>query len=259
MVIGISYFGDKAFLPLVKAWWKIYLRSGCKYPVVITTDLTAVLPEEAVPYDAANPAPMSYLRFDTNKYPDIRRDGKAFDIQGALAIQAIQILPRCMIVDADAFFVKDPTPLIEQLPQVMFGMGIDPNVRRINGISEYIKEDNAGVLYYGTDSKQDREELAQLYRHTFQLILPQNNNTFLEQCAWSAIRHELLKTGRACTLPVSLNWSHVWKNAQRKPADAGIPYILHEHGPGKWNFIEGIERDVKTKKPANIYKSYYSK
>ena len=38
MIIGVSYFGDKAFLPLVEAWFKAFKKSGCKYRVVITTD-----------------------------------------------------------------------------------------------------------------------------------------------------------------------------------------------------------------------------
>ena len=258
MIIGVSYFGDVAFLPLVKAWWKVYQDSGCRYPVVITTDLKAVLPDEAVPYNPENPAPLSYLRFNTRLYPDIVRNNQAFDVQGAMAIQAIQVLPRCLIVDADAFFVKDPTELIESLPRVMFGMGVDPNTLSINGCSERLNQYQAGVLYYGTDSREDRKRLLQMYRKSFASLWPDNDNAFLEQASWSLVKHELSKTGDSCTLPGSLNWSHAWKSESRRPADAGECYVLHEHGPHKWEFIAGVERHPDTdRKISRKYIDYY--
>ena len=250
MIIGVSYFGDKAFLPLVDTWLEVYRRSGCQYRVVIVTDLTAIVPPDSVPYDPNGTEPLSHLRIDVSLYPEILRKKRAFDMQGALSTQAIQILPRCLIVDADAFFVKDPTPLIEELPHVIFGMGEDPAIRIIHGLSEYVKECNAGVLYYGTDSREDRAELATLYRNTFKELQAANDNIFLEQITWSMVRHNLFKTGRACQLPRALNWSRMWGKNKNDYS------IFHEHGPNKWNFIKGLEMNPDNK-PKSKYTSYY--
>lgn len=254
MVIAVSYFGDAAFLPLVKAWLKVYRQSGCMYPVVIITDLNAILPDEAVPYDPANAAELSYLRFDVRLYPDIMRNNQAFDTQGSMAVQAIQVLPRCLIVDADAFFVKDPTPLIDDLPRTTFGMGVDPNSIPIHGYSEALNHHQAGVLYYGTDSREDRKLLLRMYRESFTQLQELNDNGFLEQATWTLVKHKLAQSGNSCTLPGSLNWSHVWKSPSRRPANAGECYVLHEHGPYKWKFIEGVERNPDH--PRQISKKY---
>ena len=258
MIIGISYFGDKAFLPLVEKWLLVYKQSGCKYRVVITTDLTAIVPKESVPYDPNGADPLSHLRIDTSLYPDIIRKNRAFDMQGALATQAIQILPRCLIVDADAFFIKDPTPLIEQLPHVLFGMGEEPNIRIIAGINEYLRECNAGVLYFGTESRDDRIKLAKMYRTNFKALLDKNDNLNLEQITWTYTKHQLAKEGLSCHIPPELNWSHVWKNPQRRRhlSNLGQPCILHEHGPHKWKFIAGLERG-NNNKINRKYTDYY--
>jgi hypothetical protein len=260
MIIGVSYFGDKAFLPLVEAWLKAFKKSGCKYRVVITTDLNAIVPKESVPYDPNGVDPLSHIRIDTALYPDIIRSKRAFDMQGALSTQAIQILPRCLIVDADAFFVKDPTPIIEKLPNVLFGMGEEPNIRQIEGIDEYLRECNAGVLYFGTDDRADRVRLAEMYRANFKALKPKNDNLNLEQITWTYVKHQLSKEALSCDLPPALNWSHVWKNPHRRRhlPNIGEPYILHEHGPHKWKFIQGLELDSNNK-PKPKYTNYYSK
>lgn len=249
MVIGVSYFGNKAFLPLVNTWLDVYKRSGCKYRVVIITDLDAIVPPDSVPYDVNGTKALSHLRIDVSLYPEIIRKKKAFDMQGALSTQAIQILPRCLIVDADAFFVKDPTPLIESLPRAVFGMTEDPVTRGIKGCTGTITEYNAGVLYYGTDSREDRLELARLYRDTFNELRPANDNIMLEQITWSVVLHKL--KARGFQLPRALNWSRMWG---KNNADYSV---FHEHGPDKWNFIQGLELN-SIDKPKSLYRDYYN-
>jgi len=250
MIIGITHFGDPAFLPLLNAWIEQYKKSGCKYRVVIICDLDVPVPPDAVPYEKDGTAPLSYLRFYTNAIPSIVRKGKNFDIKGTLLCQSIQVLGRCIILDADAFFVKDPTRIIEGLPKVAFGIGDDPNVRQISGLNEYVRECNAGVLYFGTDNSQDRKDIASLYEIQYGFCKERNNNTMLEQIAWTMVGHILMKQNRAIQLPRQLNWSYIWGR------NTNETYILHEHGPQKWNRVKDAHREPSGE-ISHKYKAYY--
>jgi len=250
MILGITHFGDKAFLPLLNEWLEVYANSGCKYNVVILADLTVPLPDNCVPYNTQDTARLSYLRFDPLLDIKIVRKKMAFDIKGALICQALKVLPRCIILDSDAFFVKDPSKLIEALPKVAMGIGEDPNTRYIAGLQEYIRERNAGVLYFGTNDSLDRDKVIALYKTSFISAKECNNNTMLEQIAWTLTSHILFNSKQCVELPKELNWSHQWGK------NTNSTYILHMHGPSKYLTLKNAERGPSGEISPK-YKDYY--
>ena len=248
--IGLVHYGSPAFLPLLNEWVRIYKDSKCRLPVVILADLTVPIPSEFIKRVRGKPQQFSYVRFDPMDNIRIMRPGKAFDAKGAIIIQAIQhILDPLLIVDTDAFFVKDPTALIQKLPDERLMMGDDPNTRYIQGVldgNNAVAERNAGVLYFCGDDDYGRTSLAAQYVHTFVTLRELNNNAMLEQCTWTMLSRKYSQT----KLPRPLNWSYIW---DRYATEA---FIVHEHGPQKWEKINGASRTmVGTLDP--IYKNAY--
>jgi hypothetical protein len=248
--LGLVHYGTAAFLPLLIEWVKVYKASGCELPVVVFADKKVPIPEEFEKY-TGEAQRFSYIRFDTTLNPGIMRPGKAFDAKGNIITQAIQqVLGPLLLVDTDAFFVKDPTPLIETLPaRARIAMGEDPMTRWIQGVQDgrnAIPERNAGVLFFGESNQYDRHQLATRYTFLFRHLRELNNNPMLEQCTWTMLT---LECGNL-KLPKALNWSYLWGRSDEET------YILHEHGPQKWNHLEGASRNkAGTLNP--LYKDAY--
>ena len=235
--IGLIHYGSAAFVPLLVEWLDRYRRSGCWLPVVVFADLTVPIPSEFKPFVEDSGEWFQYIRFDPTEYPRVLRPGKAFDAKGSIIIQAIQrVLGPLLIVDTDAFFVRDPKKLIDDLPDVRVLMGEDPITRYIGGVYDgdaAIRERNAGVLYFCEDDAYGRASIAAQYIHTFLELREANNNPMLEQCTWTM----LARNHSTSMLPKALNWSYLWGR------DDPETCILHEHGPQKWNRLEGASRN----------------
>jgi len=228
--IALVHYGSDAFVPLLQEWLRVFRLSGCKLPVVVFADEYVSIPLDFKEYTGRKQM-FSYIRLDDVLYPGIIRPGKAFDSKGCIILQGIQkVLGRLLIVDTDAFFVKDPTHLIEALPnKVKIMMGEDPNIRTIQGlqIAEQVRERNAGVLYFGEGDEYSRRQIAAAYAYTFRSLREYNNNPMLEQCTWTM----LARTANEPMLPRELNWSYLWGRTNERA------HILHEHGPQKWRKI----------------------
>jgi hypothetical protein len=230
MNICVTYFGDGAtYLPLLEKWLACYKASRCTIPVVILTDLHAPVPLEARSYWASSYNPLSYLRLDPMAIRSIIRPGMGFDFKGSLICQSLPIVGRTLIVDIDAFFLRDPTDFIMSLPmRAVIGMGEDPATRQINGIEENLIEKNAGVLYFGDISSSTRSSIASLYSCLFNSLKESNPGVLLEQVVWTVLHHRM---PGACPIPRQLNWSKNWKDV------ADDACIFHEHGPRKWKTV----------------------
>lgn len=238
ITIGLVHYGDEAYYPLLKEWLRRYEASGCKLQVVVLSDLTARLPKGFHLWTPGNTDRFCYLRFDPTELAGILRPGKAFDTKGSIIVQASQtIRTPLLVLDTDAFFVQDPTEMLDKAPVAILGMGQDPIDRPIDGISDSVLEKNAGVLYFGTDLPEDRAWIKFAYIKWFKHLKNVNaNSALLEQITWTAVWYELGKMNKNCAIPKALNWSYLWgySNAQTR--------ILHEHGPGKWARIPGAEK-----------------
>lgn len=232
MNICVTYWGGGSYLTLLNKWLAHYRKSGCQLPVTILTDLTSPIPEEARGYWSSTYHPVSFLRFDPKALPLIIRSGNGFDVKGSLICQALQTVGRCLIVDIDAFFVKNPMDLIEDLPlEATIGMGADPSTRLIKGVDFELVEKNAGVLYFGVTNSETRSDILNLYACLFNTLKTDNPGPLLEQIVWTVLHARM---PGSCDLPKQLNWSRRWME------NINEAVILHEHGDRKWLHVDDM-------------------
>ena len=232
MVIALTHFGSDEFLPLLKLWVDRYLLSGTALDVVVLADMKVKVPDIFEHHNPGDRKRFTVARFDP--IPDIIRPDQPFDMKGSLILCGLQLLQneRVLLVDSDAFFVKNPAQALAYMDGAFF-MGEDPMTRYIRGINGEIKERNAGVLFFGTTSYADRSAIQTKYLENFKALLPANDDALLEQVVWTKTWHDLRDCGISKELPRSLNWSYIWGRSDDRTI------ILHEHGPQKWAKVPG--------------------
>jgi len=240
-LIVVPYFGDLArFRPLLDQWFDSYREAGLRNAgerVVLLSDVN--VEEAARAYDCGA------CTVDASGFADLIRPGQPFDRKGAIVCSWLLEFPyTSLVLDADAFLVRDPEPTLEPFRDCPIAMPVDDGALihlRTPTLEEPfagIRKLCAGVMFFGGG---DRSRLVAGYRRAFEEIvaLPKVPwspplGHLVEQYAWSVCARR--RGGKI--LPSSMNWapSHLGENP--------FAVVNHHYGFPKW-------RELGVKAPAN--------
>lgn len=239
MLILVPFFGDRdRFRPLLNNWIASYKQSGCRVPWFALSDQ----PET---YDLPS------MRVEIDGFRDLIRPDQPFDTKGALVCAALlKLREPVLVLDADAFLVRDPMPTLEPFMKAPVAMPIDHGAivfyrkptfeKPLTGIRKLC----AGVQFFGGDVKGDavvpscdRGRLVAGYRKAFEEIIamprlpwePQLSH-LVEQYAWSLCAHR--RGGQV--LPGSMNWAPVHLG------ESPFAVVYHHYGHSKWQQPPGV-------------------
>lgn len=230
LTIAVPCFGPESrWVAMLDVWMAHYLKSGCRLPVVVLTDMDTPLPIYS--------GNVTGLRFDPRQSRHLLRPGQPFDALGSLIVQAIRFLGPVVFMDSDALLLRDPTAEFSRFPEnALIGMTPDALDRII--VTEGgtpVLERNAGVLYFGDASPYERETLIAAYRDTFfELQAAHPANPLLTQMVWSVVWHRVhqARASDAFDMPRCCNSSHMWATSE-------ATVVRHEHGNVKWHRVAG--------------------
>lgn len=256
-VVFVLYFagGDGRFADVLGRWFEFYHASGCPWPVRLLTDLeTSMRPIGHLVRTGA------VFRADAEEHAGVIRPNNAFDRKSALICAALPRLPdRSIVVDLDAFFLRNPAAMLEPFTRMPFAMAEDAGGRFIHLAEGTIKEQSSSVMVFGRtepdilspraqspegggesaddkdtgwdpeDVRNRRLVLVAHYLRAWRELAVTGNQSALEtdireQRAWSVVKH---RTG-APLLPRECNDSRFWKG----PTASTL--IYHAHGKEKF-------------------------
>lgn len=228
MIILIPFFGDRPrFRPVLNEWITAYQFSGCKIPWKVLSDQPA-LPD------------LPSVQVSIEQFSGVIRPKQAFDTKGALVCAGILAYTEAVLVlDADAYLMKDPTALLKTFNNCAIAMPLDGGAlmhQRTANLSQPFSDVwklCAGVQYFPPMYRSDRQTLVDRYTSAFWKILnvkpglPWNPplRHLVEQYAWSVAAHN----AKGRVLPHSMNWQPQFLG---ESADA---IVNHHYGFGKWS------------------------
>jgi len=229
-------------------WLEHYRQSGCNAPVTIISD--DVLPVEI---------PAVKCQLDCRAYQDLVDPRYPYDRKAAIVCAALlHFEGPLLVLDADAWLVGDPIPLVESFINEPIAMPADEGAfgKRYPGPHDMIVRRCAGVIFFGAPRRNVRIRLIERYRERFlalrELIatgaMPEERR-LLEQHAWTFVA-DLFGTP---VLPRELNWPACFVHAGENPAA-----VIHHHiGKRKWINAEaaptpGLLNDGQLKSLARV-------
>jgi len=223
MIILVPFYGDRErFRPLLDKWIACYKSSGCRVPWFALSDQ----PETA---------DLPCCRVSIEQFRDVIRPLQPFDVKGALVCAAaLQLQEPLLVLDADAFLLADPMPLLASFADVPVAMAIDHGAlvhfrtANLDWPFDDVRKTCAGVLWLGRGQRarvvaQYRKAFRELQTLEYPWTPPLKH--LLEQYSWSVVQHRLCRSRR---LPASLNWS------VRILGAAPNVVVDHDYGHGKW-------------------------
>lgn len=214
MIILCPYFGDVAkFAPLLERWVQCWRAVGLTMesaPAVLLSDNPKV--EEVATRFAVGSAIV-----DVSLYRDVMRPGQPFDLKGALVCEYLKRWQYpTLVLDADAFLVRDPRPALEPFRHEPLAMPLDQGSQvywrkgTLDAPFAHVRRLCAGVQFFGVPSPAfSRRYITSRYLAAYKSlvampVLPWSPpiSALLEQFAWSVVAAEL----NAPILPAPLNW-----------------------------------------------------
>lgn len=200
--IVVPYFGtDPRYHKLLDQWVSQFFKLNCACPLAIISD-------------ESSPCSYPVRRFDLSKYKYWMRPNQPFDRKGALMCKAILNLSPCLILDADALLMRDPTealkPFENSICAMPLDLGANPNPnkpRKLDRSYGNITRTCGGVLWSG--SPNNAHFLVGEYLNAFQELREQMHlpwsppiDCLIEQFSWSIALHRLM----GHYLPETFNW-----------------------------------------------------
>jgi hypothetical protein len=237
-VVHVVYFAgaDPRFAEILGRWFEFYFASGCRWPVRVLTDMETNL--QPIGHLVQ---PRAVVQVQTKEWAPVMRANNAFDRKSAIICAALPALAaRSVVVDSDAFFMRDPSDTLMSYTRVPFAMAEDAGGRWIGLAEGTIREQSSSVMVFGEEAPGETEEsprntrntrkvLAAHYVRAWQELAKTPNQSALEmdireQRAWSIVKH---RTG-APMLPRTCNDSRFWSG----PSASTL--IYHAHGKEKF-------------------------
>ncbi len=227
LVIVVPFWGDN---PAYRAWLDQCLAAIRTHAPDAKLLLAS---DEVLPADID----AEKLWVDTSGYASLVDPAWAYDRKGAIVCAVLTALPDrpLLVLDADAFLVADPRPLLREFAAEPLALPVDEGAfgARFAPPLHHCRKLCAGVAFFGARTANYREILTQAWAEQFvrlrELIAVgelAEERRLLEQHAWCAVAAAL----NAPILPRELNWPASLRAAGENPHAA----IHHHIGRRKW-------------------------
>jgi hypothetical protein len=226
--IVIPFWGNHpAYRRWLEEWVRRYEALKIDLPVLIASD--EVIDADLVPQ-------IDRLLVGTARWADLVDPRYPYDRKGAIVCAAILALQDCpvFVLDADAYLVGDPSPILQRFLTCGIAMPADEGAfgKPYEPPFEIAERRCAGVILFGSVTC-DRNELVRDYRTFYNVLLQQmecgkfrEERRLLEQHAWTMVADGW----NGPLLPRELNWPVCFKSSGDNPRA-----VIHHHiGRKKW-------------------------
>lgn len=232
VTIIIPFWGNHpAYREWLAKWLEHYATSGCTAKVLIASD-------EKLPADLA--PEVEKLFVNTTEWNGLVNPKFPYDRKGAIVCATALALPQqaLLVLDADAWLLADPLPLLAPYAHELIAMPEDEGAFGKPYLVPHADKVRrcAGVIFFGAieGAVPVRRAIVEMYAKQFRALRTaiafgyfHEERRLLEQHAWTFAAHEF---SPAALLPRELNWPVCFRSAGHNPAA-----VIHHHiGKRKW-------------------------